>query len=48
MTRMQIDRGQWKLGWELIFSGCAVTPAIQIHKPYGQKGPAKHLPSFPT
>lgn len=30
---------------ELDFS---VTHAIQIHKAHGQKGPSKHLISFPT
>lgn len=45
---MQMDRGHQELGPELGFKGYAVTPAIQIHKPYGQKGPTKHLFSFPT
>lgn len=47
-TRMQMDGGHWELGRELHFNGYAVTPAIQIHKPYGQEGPTKHLFPFPT
>lgn len=46
MTRMQMDRGHWELLWELSFS--AVPPAIQIHKPYGQKGPTKGVFYYPT
>jgi len=48
MTRMQMDGGHWELGRELGFNGYAVTPAIQTHKTYGQKRPAKHLFSFLT
>lgn len=33
---MQMDGGHRELGPELGFNDYAVTPAIQIHKPYGQ------------
>lgn len=48
MTRTEMGRGHWELLWELSFSAYAAPPATQIHKPYGQKGPAKGGFYYPT